>query len=361
MKRSVITLLSVVAILLVSSAVSALDPPTTNFNGQIIDINYDSDTIGAQPSLGGGSPLITKPSDMGDYDNQPLPPDSPYGTILVGDVAGMSKAAVLTTNPNIGGYANVWHFNGINDVNTNQIGLKFDIAVMASPATLTQVGPYNLNGTSVYRLCALSLYEGRSQAYRSILVIPTSETGGVFGYSNSGIVTTFGSYVEGQKHTIAVTEDYTTGLASAYVDGVLGLSNFVTGRPLLPLGGWTREMYITMNGEAGYENQVAFDNFEAYSEGFLAGDANLDWTVNVADLTNLLNNYNKTEMEWKNGDFNNDHTVNVADLTALLNDYNKTSGGGLSMGSSEVPEPSSIAMLATIALTALLYWWRKRV
>jgi thiol-disulfide isomerase/thioredoxin len=90
---------------------------------------------------------------------------------------------------------------------------------------------------------------------------------------------------------------------------------------------------------------------------FLFGDANRNGTVDVADLTLLLNNYNKSGMLWVNGDFNNDGTVNVADLTALLNNYNKTSG--LSMAA-PVPEPSSIAMLAGIALTAFLYGWRKR-
>jgi probable HAF family extracellular repeat protein len=90
---------------------------------------------------------------------------------------------------------------------------------------------------------------------------------------------------------------------------------------------------------------------------FLPGDADKSGTVDVADLTNLLNNYNKTGMVWANGDFNNDGTVNVVDLTALLNNYNQTSG--LSMGM-PVPEPSSLAMLAGVALALLLCCWRKR-
>jgi hypothetical protein len=89
---------------------------------------------------------------------------------------------------------------------------------------------------------------------------------------------------------------------------------------------------------------------------FLLGDANKDGTVNVADLTLLLNNYNKTGMVWADGDFDYDGTVNVADLTALLDNYNRTSGA---VASTAVPEPSSIAMLG-ITLMALLSWWRKR-
>jgi hypothetical protein len=91
----------------------------------------------------------------------------------------------------------------------------------------------------------------------------------------------------------------------------------------------------------------------------LAGDANEDGTVNVADLTALLNNYNKTEMAWANGDFNSDGAVNVADLTALLNNYNKTYVPGMVAGTA-VPEPSSLAMLTGIAAMGLLYWRRKR-
>jgi hypothetical protein len=89
----------------------------------------------------------------------------------------------------------------------------------------------------------------------------------------------------------------------------------------------------------------------------LPGDANISGKTDVADLTLLLNNYNQSNKAWADGDFNDDGTVNVADLTLLLNNYNKTIG--LSM-STPVPEPSSIVMLAGIALTALLYWWRKR-
>ncbi len=46
----------------------------------------------------------------------------------------------------------------------------------------------------------------------------------------------------------------------------------------------------------------------------LCGDANLDGTVNGADLNTVLSNYNKTGMYWAQGDFNYDGTVNGADL-----------------------------------------------
>jgi formylglycine-generating enzyme len=92
---------------------------------------------------------------------------------------------------------------------------------------------------------------------------------------------------------------------------------------------------------------------------FLPGDANKSGTVDIADLSLLLDNINKTGMVWANGDFNGDGMVNVFDLTLLLGNYNKSFGAGAVAGIA-VPEPGSLAMLAGIASTALLYWWRKR-
>jgi hypothetical protein len=89
----------------------------------------------------------------------------------------------------------------------------------------------------------------------------------------------------------------------------------------------------------------------------ITGDADISGTVNVADLTKLLNNYNQTGKAWTDGDFNGDGTVNVADLTALLNNYNKTNGAlaAALSSSTPVPEPSSIVLLAI--LSALIGAW----
>jgi len=46
-------------------------------------------------------------------------------------------------------------------------------------------------------------------------------------------------------------------------------------------------------------------------------------TVNVTDLNNLLQNYNKTGSGLK-GDIDNNGIVNVTDLNTLLQNYNKT-------------------------------------
>jgi hypothetical protein len=151
------------------------------------------------------------------------------------------------------------------------------------------------------------------------------------------------------------------------VDTALYLDGIVTGSVLTNLdwGDPGPTFYIGGN----HHNSVAngtFDEVRIYEERLtdeqiaavkripMAGDANIDWTVNVADLTNLLNNYNKTGMAWENGDFNFDGIVNVADLTALLNNYNKTVPAVFAAGTA-VPEPSSIVLLAT--LSAMLGAW----
>jgi hypothetical protein len=114
---------------------------------------------------------------------------------------------------------------------------------------------------------------------------------------------------------------------------------------------------LSMQGYTGNTSDPLGYDF-GRDQGDLLGDANYDGTTNVADLTNLLNNYNKTGMTWANGDFDRDGVVNVADLTALLNNYNKTTDVVVSAGASlqlAVPEPSSIVLLTT--LSALIGAW----
>ena len=59
----------------------------------------------------------------------------------------------------------------------------------------------------------------------------------------------------------------------------------------------------------------------------MPGDANLDGTVNITDLSKVLTNYDKTGMTWADGDFNGDGTVNISDLSNVLTNYDKTAGG----------------------------------
>jgi T5SS/PEP-CTERM-associated repeat protein len=103
----------------------------------------------------------------------------------------------------------------------------------------------------------------------------------------------------------------------------------------------------------------------------LYGDANLSGKVDFSDLSLLLSNYGKAgTYSWSQGDFNYDGTVNFTDLSKLLSNYGKS--GPLNIGNipdltldsqaiqllasdnitvsgtSPVPEPSSLVMLASL-------------
>lgn len=91
-----------------------------------------------------------------------------------------------------------------------------------------------------------------------------------------------------------------------------------------------------------------------YDYSTLAGDANCDGTTDATDLNTVLSFYNQTDKNWATGDFNKDGTTDATDLNTVLSFYNRTNdivvGSNLTLSS--VPEPSSLAMVATLAALA---------
>jgi hypothetical protein len=87
----------------------------------------------------------------------------------------------------------------------------------------------------------------------------------------------------------------------------------------------------------------------------LNGDANLDGTVNINDLSTVLTNYDKADANWTTGDFDGDGTANISDLSVVLTNYD-TSSSAASIRA--VPEPSSLLLVA-IGLVAFVWWRRK--
>lgn len=87
----------------------------------------------------------------------------------------------------------------------------------------------------------------------------------------------------------------------------------------------------------------------------LAGDANEDGVVDLADLATLASHWNGPGA-WDDGDFSGDGAVSLEDLAALAANWN--AGGGdlpvslAAAGLPAVPEPASLA-LAAVALAAL--------
>jgi hypothetical protein len=89
----------------------------------------------------------------------------------------------------------------------------------------------------------------------------------------------------------------------------------------------------------------------------LPGDANLDGTVNINDLSKVLTNYDKAGMIWSDGDFDGNGTVNINDLSKVLTNYDRTVAAGAAI--SAVPEPSTLLLIAVAGLLGHLSYVRK--
>jgi probable HAF family extracellular repeat protein len=93
----------------------------------------------------------------------------------------------------------------------------------------------------------------------------------------------------------------------------------------------------------------------------MPGDASLDGTVNITDLSKVLTNYDRSgsNIGWTDGDFNGDGSVNISDLSNVLTNYDSSVSAGAG-GIQAVPEPSMLVLLAA-GLAGLTAWvWQKR-
>lgn len=80
----------------------------------------------------------------------------------------------------------------------------------------------------------------------------------------------------------------------------------------------------------------------------LAGDANLNGTVDFFDLTALAANYGSTAGAWSTADFNYDGQVNFFDLTTLSANYGAPLPAGVPLPSMDVPIAASAVVTSTI-------------
>ena len=90
----------------------------------------------------------------------------------------------------------------------------------------------------------------------------------------------------------------------------------------------------------------------------MAGDANIDGTVDINDLSKVLTEDDKTGMTWADGDFDGNGIVNINDLSKVLTNYDKKSSA-CAAGIKAVPEPSGLVLLA-VSLCGLLAYGRRR-
>lgn len=82
-----------------------------------------------------------------------------------------------------------------------------------------------------------------------------------------------------------------------------------------------------------------------FESAYLLGDANLDGSVNAADLNNLALNWRQSVNTWSGGDFTADGFLDAADLNALALNWQQSIAAAAS-STSTVPEPSTTILLA---------------
>ncbi|MFP4053556.1 MAG: lectin like domain-containing protein [Phycisphaerae bacterium] len=111
--------------------------------------------------------------------------------------------------------------------------------------------------------------------------------------------------------------------------------------------------YIEYGGEPAEANWQAW-TVKAYGVDIFAGDASLDGTVSLADLSALAANWGSADADWEMGDFNGDGEVSLADLSALAGNWGKSLPGSSPAGGiGAIPEPASLAVIA-LGTAALL-------
>jgi probable HAF family extracellular repeat protein len=130
-----------------------------------------------------------------------------------------------------------------------------------------------------------------------------------------------------------------------------------------PASGWTLTgaTAISSNGYiAGYETNSAGQTDAFLLKPALPGDANLDGTVDINDLTVVLANYGDTGTTWTQGEFTGDGTVDINDLTIVLAHYGRSLGSSAA-SMAAVPEPATIVLLAAGLGALLLCAWRRGI
>jgi probable HAF family extracellular repeat protein len=171
-----------------------------------------------------------------------------------------------------------------------------------------------------------------------------------------GAVTVTGANVVGWSNTTLGGNQHAFLWTSA-TGAMYDLNNLTRG------SGWTLNSATGINAN-GWIVGDATNNVTGQSMGFLLtplpsvlyGDAVLNGTVDINDLTVVLANYGQTGMTWSQGEFTGSGTVDINDLTVVLANYGQTAGSAGLAG--PVPEPATIALL--LAAAACLAAIRRR-
>jgi hypothetical protein len=247
-----------------------------------MNVNFDTAAVGdAVPT----SSLSTTVQAIGGYDSSSgpawdpgyqSPPTASCGTITVADVAGMSKAALLSTTAGNTQMGALWMDTAYSE-KAQVLDQTFNVAILQNASSMT-VQPKNLIGTHLPTTAGIvfginNFVNGGSAHGLMFAAAATSAEGGVFGVrsADNSSLQVFGTYVEGETYQIELISNYTTGTADAYLNGVKVLSDYNfwnAGASDVTTG----ETFFFVNGDGAGQTstQVALDNITGSgSDSFL--------------------------------------------------------------------------------------------
>jgi probable HAF family extracellular repeat protein len=186
--------------------------------------------------------------------------------------------------------------------------------------------------------------------------------GGTYGHAAFAISDT-GVAVGTSQDVSAVNRAFVAKYSGTYSGGTYSGGTWTTTdlNTLIAAGtGWTLTRATAISTNGAYI--CGYGTIAGQTHGFLLapllGDANLDGTVNINDLSKVLTNYDQTGMGWADGDFNADGKVNIDDLSKVLTNYDQSVGSSAA-GIKAVPEPSSLLLFGVVAIGLLTYAWRR--
>ena len=292
--------------------------------------------------------------------------DTGAGTLILQGVVniGGGVSAMAGTLDFAGG---VTHTVGAVTIGSGNLSIAAGAKLLSGPVTGLSTGGWNIAGTQQIQPGLLNA--GTSK----VDVVPTITGIGTLDISDDKVIieasNTTSKATEITQLQTLVTEGKGTGswtgngITSSAVaaDAAAGTNNtFHTVVAIIDNGAYPAGTGKTMFGG------LPVDTNSILITRALAGDANLDGTVNNTDLVALLTHFTLSGQTQATGDFNGDGTVNNTDLVALLTDYTQSlpgffpispAGGGLG-SSAPAPEPASLALFG-LGGAALLIRRRK--
>jgi hypothetical protein len=375
-------------------------------SGQSLTFTAQGDYNEGQINLTGGSIHFTQPLQNagaiqgfgtfradGGVDNTGIITIGGITSSLFGPITNAGSIALSGSTYVFGTFINVdaatLHLSGPNDIFYGAITNGGDLSVDPGASGLFY-GPYAGDGP----------INNNGSLYINATFISGNITGNgvlTLGTSNSPVTAQIASGAQSQFSGLTISPGSSLDITS----GSLAI-NFAPGADPSPaIRAYLASGY---NGDtwtgAGIVSSVAAANPGLYAVGYadgnrdagtpagsnqiiiettLAGDANLDGTVNFADLLVVAQNFNHAfdthgnAIDWADGDFNYDGNVNFADLLLIAQNFNKTLSAGeleqlpgsfaaawelaladvRSSQTNNVPEPGATGLISLSAATLL--------